>query len=168
MLTTARSRMGGLPAARLLLTRPRMPSMGHRSPFATVPNACTSTPPWSPLLRLATATGAIALAAHTCTTDINGSASCAAAAASGDAGPRSGPKRVLCLHGINLNMFGKRDASVYGTATLSDINNAVGALGAELGVEVECFQTNHEGEVCASRMPRTPLMRCIRLAIFCV
>ena len=54
--------------------------------------------------------------------------------------------KVLCLHGINLNMFGKRDAGTYGTATLHDIDASLRALAAELDVEVECFQTNHEGE----------------------
>lgn len=53
--------------------------------------------------------------------------------------------KVLTLHGINLNMFGKRDPKQYGTATLDDINHGLQALGQELGVEVECFQTNFEG-----------------------
>ncbi len=56
-------------------------------------------------------------------------------------------KKILVLHGINLNMFGKRDASVYGTATLHDIDQALSRLGAELGLEVQTFQTNHEGEM---------------------
>lgn len=58
-------------------------------------------------------------------------------------------KKILVLHGINLNMFGKRDASVYGTATLEDIDQALGRLGAELGLQVQTFQTNHEGEMVA-------------------
>ncbi|KAL1515847.1 hypothetical protein AB1Y20_002462 [Prymnesium parvum] len=56
--------------------------------------------------------------------------------------------RVLCLHGINLNMFGKRDASTYGTATLQDIDDGLACLAEELHVSVECFQTNHEGKMC--------------------
>eukprot|EP00448_Togula_jolla_P011927 CAMPEP_0170618462 /NCGR_PEP_ID=MMETSP0224-20130122/26973_1 /TAXON_ID=285029 /ORGANISM="Togula jolla, Strain CCCM 725" /LENGTH=178 /DNA_ID=CAMNT_0010944441 /DNA_START=41 /DNA_END=577 /DNA_ORIENTATION=- len=52
---------------------------------------------------------------------------------------------VLCLHGINLNMFGKRDAKTYGTATLEDIDSALTSLAVQLGVKIECFQTNHEG-----------------------
>jgi 3-dehydroquinate dehydratase II len=52
---------------------------------------------------------------------------------------------ILVLHGINLNMFGQRDTAQYGTATLADINHALTTLGAELGVNVECFQTNVEG-----------------------
>jgi 3-dehydroquinate dehydratase-2 len=53
--------------------------------------------------------------------------------------------KFLILHGVNLNMFGKRDPHHYGTATLDDINLALGQLAHDLGVAVECFQTNHEG-----------------------
>jgi 3-dehydroquinate dehydratase-2 len=56
--------------------------------------------------------------------------------------------KFLVLHGINLNMFGKREPGVYGTATLADIDAALGKLARELGAEVECYQTNHEGELC--------------------
>jgi 3-dehydroquinate dehydratase II len=55
--------------------------------------------------------------------------------------------KILVLHGINLNMFGKRDAAQYGTATLDDINAACVALGKELGAQVDCYQTNVEGEM---------------------
>jgi 3-dehydroquinate dehydratase II len=55
--------------------------------------------------------------------------------------------KILVLNGINLNMFGKRDAATYGTATLDDINTACVALGKELGAEVSCYQTNIEGEM---------------------
>ena len=55
---------------------------------------------------------------------------------------------LLVLHGINLNMFGQRDPAQYGTATLADIDTALKQLAAELGVTVECFQTNHEGALC--------------------
>ena len=57
--------------------------------------------------------------------------------------------KFLVLHGINLNMFGKRDPAQYGTITLAQIDDQVRALGKELGVEVECFQTNIEGEMAA-------------------
>ena len=56
--------------------------------------------------------------------------------------------KVLVLHGVNLNMFGKRDPSQYGTATLAEIDSKLAALGGELGVEVTCFQTNGEKEMC--------------------
>lgn len=52
------------------------------------------------------------------------------------------------LHGVNHNMFGKREPKFYGTITLDEINGKLVALGKELGVEVEAFQTNHEGELC--------------------
>jgi len=56
--------------------------------------------------------------------------------------------KVLVLHGINLNMFGKREPAKYGTTTLAEIDARLLALGKELGVQVESFQTNHEGEMC--------------------
>jgi len=56
-------------------------------------------------------------------------------------------KTILVLNGINLNMFGKRDPTQYGTATLAEIDASLLALGRELGVNVICFQTNHEGEM---------------------
>ena len=56
--------------------------------------------------------------------------------------------KVLVLHGINLNMFGKRDPKQYGTITLDQINDRLSALGQELGVAVENFQTNFEGALC--------------------
>jgi 3-dehydroquinate dehydratase-2 len=57
-------------------------------------------------------------------------------------------KKILMLHGINHNMFGKRDPRQYGTVTLAEIDARLQALGRELGVEVASFQTNHEGEMC--------------------
>ena len=56
-------------------------------------------------------------------------------------------KKVLVLHGINLNMFGKRDPAQYGTITLDEIDGQLKKLAADLGVSVACFQTNHEGEM---------------------
>ena len=57
-------------------------------------------------------------------------------------------KNILMLHGINHNMFGKRDPSQYGTDTLADIDGRLQALGAEMGVHVASFQTNSEGALC--------------------
>ena len=56
--------------------------------------------------------------------------------------------KILMLHGINHNMFGKRDPVQYGTITLDEINASLAALGSELGAELEYFQTNHEGDMC--------------------
>ena len=57
-------------------------------------------------------------------------------------------KKILVLNGINLNMFGKRDPKQYGTTTLAEIDVMLAKVAAELGVEVESFQTNHEGVMC--------------------
>jgi 3-dehydroquinate dehydratase II len=57
-------------------------------------------------------------------------------------------KKFLMLHGINHNMFGKREPKYYGTITLDEINQKLSALGKELGVEVLNFQTNSEGAMC--------------------
>ena len=56
--------------------------------------------------------------------------------------------KILMLHGINHNMFGKRDPAQYGTITLDEINASLSALGQELGAEVEAFQTNSESAMC--------------------
>ena len=55
---------------------------------------------------------------------------------------------VLVLHGINLNMFGKRDPAQYGTITLAEIDAQLQALAKELGAALETFQTNSEGAMC--------------------
>ena len=56
--------------------------------------------------------------------------------------------KVLMLHGINHNMFGKRDPVQYGTITLAEIDDHLRKLGHDLRVEVVSFQTNHEGAMC--------------------
>ena len=53
--------------------------------------------------------------------------------------------RILVMHGVNLNLFGKRDPKHYGTETLEGINGKLSALAGELGVEVSFFQSNYEG-----------------------
>lgn len=52
--------------------------------------------------------------------------------------------KILMLHGINHNMSGKRDPKQYGTITLTEIDARLQALGAELGAQIESFQTNAE------------------------
>ncbi len=56
--------------------------------------------------------------------------------------------KVLMLHGINHNMFGKRDPKQYGTITLDQINQSLVDLGRELGAELQTYQTNDEGAMC--------------------
>ena len=56
--------------------------------------------------------------------------------------------KILMLHGINHNMFGKRDPKQYGNVTLAQIDAQLKSLGKELGVKVQSFQTNHEGAMC--------------------
>ena len=58
-------------------------------------------------------------------------------------------KTILMLHGINHNLFGKRDPVQYGTVTLAEIDGHLQALGKELDAQVVCFQTNSEGEMCS-------------------
>ncbi len=53
--------------------------------------------------------------------------------------------RMLLMNGPNLNMLGIRNPDVYGTDTLASIEVEVVEYGAERGVDIDCFQSNHEG-----------------------
>lgn len=53
--------------------------------------------------------------------------------------------RLSVLHGPNLNLLGEREPAVYGRATLAEVDAAIRAEAESLGVEVDIYQSNHEG-----------------------
>jgi 3-dehydroquinate dehydratase II len=55
--------------------------------------------------------------------------------------------RVLVVHGPNLNLLGEREPEVYGRTRLADIDHELKQLGGELGIKVETFQSNSEGDI---------------------
>ena len=55
--------------------------------------------------------------------------------------------KFLLINGANLNMLGTREPEKYGNTSLADIENSVINRGKELGVEVDVWQSNHEGEI---------------------
>lgn len=57
-------------------------------------------------------------------------------------------RKIIVLHGVNLNMSGMRESAHYGDSTLDEINRRLEELGRELGCRVETFQTNAESEFC--------------------
>ena len=59
----------------------------------------------------------------------------------------SDARKVVVIHGPNLNMLGKREPDVYGTSTLEDINDMLAQRAVALGVGIETFQSNHEGAI---------------------
>ncbi|MDR1070579.1 MAG: type II 3-dehydroquinate dehydratase [Gracilibacteraceae bacterium] len=55
--------------------------------------------------------------------------------------------KIAVLHGINLQLLGRREPEIYGRVTLESINSRLCRMGQEAGAEVYCRQTNHEGEM---------------------
>ena len=55
--------------------------------------------------------------------------------------------KVLVINGPNLNLLGTREPHIYGSTTLADVENGLRSQGEALGVEVLCFQSNHEGAI---------------------
>lgn len=56
-------------------------------------------------------------------------------------------KKILVIHGPNLNLLGNREQSIYGTCTLEDINRTLKAAARKLKVALTIEQSNHEGEI---------------------
>ncbi len=56
-------------------------------------------------------------------------------------------KKVLVIHGPNLNLLGIREPEIYGKATLDQINEELKEMGQKNGLTVETFQSSHEGEI---------------------
>ena len=56
-------------------------------------------------------------------------------------------KKILVIHGPNLNLLGKRETDIYGQVTMEEINKQISKLAGELGVSVDFFQSNSEGEL---------------------
>jgi 3-dehydroquinate dehydratase II len=63
------------------------------------------------------------------------------------AGPEARGRRVLVLNGPNLGRLGRREPSVYGTATYADLSDLCQRAGKELGFDVDVRQTEYEGEL---------------------
>jgi 3-dehydroquinate dehydratase-2 len=62
-------------------------------------------------------------------------------------GPESAIAPILVLHGPNLNLLGGREPEIYGRTTLADIHLAMEAQARSAGVQIESFQSNHEGDL---------------------
>jgi 3-dehydroquinate dehydratase II len=62
-------------------------------------------------------------------------------------GTRAMRKKILVIHGPNLNLLGVREPKIYGTQTLDEINGEIVRLGHDLEMDVDTFQSNHEGEI---------------------
>lgn len=64
-------------------------------------------------------------------------------------------KKILVINGPNLNLLGTREPEIYGNLTLKEIEDKIKLFALDLKVQVECFQSNHEGEIvdkiCAAK-----------------
>jgi 3-dehydroquinate dehydratase-2 len=63
------------------------------------------------------------------------------------AGAARRKRRVLVLHGPNLNLLGTREPEIYGRETLDEVNRRLELAARVAGAEIACFQSNHEGDL---------------------
>jgi 3-dehydroquinate dehydratase-2 len=63
---------------------------------------------------------------------------------------------ILVIHGPNLNMLGSRQVSIYGDKTLREIDTLLEKAAGELGVEIDIFQSNHEGTLVDFIQEKSP------------
>lgn len=70
-------------------------------------------------------------------------------------------KRVLVIHGPNLNLLGKREPEIYGTQTLDELNQDLARQAKELGLQLETYQSNHEGEIVEKIQQASEKVDCI-------
>ncbi|MFH1782382.1 MAG: type II 3-dehydroquinate dehydratase [Candidatus Omnitrophota bacterium] len=56
-------------------------------------------------------------------------------------------KKILVIHGPNLNLLGQREPDVYGVVTIDDINKKLSSIAKTKNVKLDIFQSNHEGEI---------------------
>ena len=61
--------------------------------------------------------------------------------------PKSKEKKILVIHGPNLNLLGQREKDIYGKTTLAEINTKLQTIAKKEGVELQVVQSNHEGEI---------------------
>lgn len=55
--------------------------------------------------------------------------------------------KILVIHGPNLNLLGRREPHIYGTRTLEDLNGVIAEHARARGIQLETFQSNHEGDI---------------------
>ena len=55
--------------------------------------------------------------------------------------------KILIINGVNMNMLGVREPEKYGNVTLRELEKSLYSYSFELGVDIETFQSNHEGEI---------------------
>lgn len=56
-------------------------------------------------------------------------------------------KKIVVVNGPNLNLLGEREPEIYGTMTLPQLEDVVTKFAADLGIEIRCFQSNHDGAI---------------------